>query len=459
MQDAAGEVELRDEEGGIRSGFLHDVVSALDAGNAAKVRELVLPLHEADLADLIQLLRPEQRGVLIGMLGDEFKVAALPELDEAVRDQVLEVMPADRVAEALQQLESDEAVYVIEDLDKEEQSDILAKLPSFERAKLERSLEYPEDSAGRIMQTDLIAVPPFWSVGQTIDYMSEADDLPDRFYEVFVVDPAYHLIGSTALNRLLRSKRTASVESITDHEIHPIPAEADQEEVARQFERYNLTSAPVVDQDKRLVGVITADDVVEVVQEEASEDILHMGGVAGESVSDSVLQTTRLRFTWLLANLATAILASFVISLFEATIEQMVALAVLMPIVASMGGNAGTQTMTVAVRALATQDLGPVNAFRVILRECAVGLLNGMLFAVIMAAIAYFWFGSDQLGLVIGVAMIVNLLAAALAGILIPLGLEALGLDPAIASGVFVTTVTDVVGFFAFLGLAALWLV
>jgi magnesium transporter len=309
------------------------------------------------------------------------------------------------------------------------------------------------------MQTDLIAVPPFWSVGQTIDYMREAEDLPDRFYEIFVVDPAYHLLGSVALNHLLRSKRPITIESITDRDIHPLQVEADQEAVARQFERYNLTSAPVIDDGGRLVGVITADDVVEVVQEEASEDILRMGGVAGESVSDSVWQTTKHRFTWLLANLVTAILASVVISLFEATIEQMVALAVLMPIVASMGGNAGTQTMTVAVRALATQDLGPVNAMRVILRESAVGLLNGLLFAAIMAAIAFFWFGSGQLGLVIGLAMIVNLFAAALAGILIPLGLEELGLDPAIASGVFVTTVTDVVGFFAFLGLAALWLV
>ena len=405
------------------------------------------------------MLRPEQRGLLIATLGDDFKTGALPELDESVRDQVIEAMPSAQVAEAIQQLDSDDAVYLIEDLDKEDQSDILAKLPSFERAALERSLEYPEDSAGRIMQTDLIAVPPFWSVGQTIDFMSEADDLPDRFYEVFVVDPAYHLIGSAALNRLLRAKRTATVETITDRDIHPILAEADQEEVARQFERYNLTSAPVVDTDHRLVGVITADDVVEVVQEEASEDILHMGGVAGESVSDSVWQTTRLRFTWLLANLATAILASAVISLFDATIEQMVALAVLMPIVASMGGNAGTQTMTVAVRALATQDLGAANALRVIGRETAVGILNGLMFAVIMGGIVYFWFGSDQLGLVIGVAMIVNLIAAAVAGILIPLGLDALGLDPAIASGVFVTTVTDVVGFFAFLGLAALWLV
>ena len=459
MQDAAGEVELRDDEGGIRSDFLHAIVVALDDEDAAKVRGLTMPLHEADLADLIQLLRPEQRGLLISTLGDDFKPGALPELDESVRDQVIEAMPTEQVAEAIQQLDSDDAVYLIEDLDKEDQSDILAALPSFERAALERSLEYPDDSAGRIMQTDLIAVPPFWSVGQTIDFMSEADDLPDRFYEVFVVDPAYHLIGSAALNRLLRAKRTATVETITDRDVHPILAEADQEDVARQFERYNLTSAPVIDADRRLVGVITADDVVEVVQEEASEDILRMGGVAGESVSDSVWQTTRLRFTWLLANLVTAILASAVISLFDATIEQMVALAVLMPIVASMGGNAGTQTMTVAVRALATQDLGAVNALRVIGKETAVGVLNGLLFAVIMGGIVYFWFGSDQLGLVIGVAMIVNLIAAAVAGILIPLGLDALGLDPAIASGVFVTTVTDVVGFFAFLGLAALWLV
>jgi magnesium transporter len=459
MQDAAGEVELRDDEGGIRSDFLHAIVVALDDEDAAKVRGLTMPLHEADLADLIQLLRPEQRGLLISTLGDDFKPGALPELDESVRDQVIEAMPTEQVAEAIQQLDSDDAVYLIEDLDKEDQSDILAALPSFERAALERSLEYPDDSAGRIMQTDLIAVPPFWSVGQTIDFMSEADDLPDRFYEVFVVDPAYHLIGSAALNRLLRAKRTATVETITDRDVHPILAEADQEDVARQFERYNLTSAPVIDADRRLVGVITADDVVEVVQEEASEDILRMGGVAGESVSDSVWQTTRLRFTWLLANLVTAILASAVISLFDATIEQMVALAVLMPIVASMGGNAGTQTMTVAVRALATQDLGAVNALRVIGKETAVGVLNGLLFAVIMGGIVYFWFGNDQLGLVIGVAMIVNLIAAAVAGILIPLGLDALGLDPAIASGVFVTTVTDVVGFFAFLGLAALWLV
>ncbi|MEM7191372.1 MAG: magnesium transporter [Pseudomonadota bacterium] len=458
MQDTVSDFPLRDKEGDIRSEFLHAVAGALEAGDTARARALTLDLHEADLADLIEVLRQDERARLIDALGDDFKAAALPELDESVRDQVLEDMPHEQVAEALQELESDEAVYLLEDLDQKDQEDILAKLPYFERLALQRSLDYPEDSAGRMMQTDLIAVPPFWSVGQTIDFMREADDLPDRFYEIFVVDPAYHLIGCVALNKILRSKRPAQMEGIIDEEMHPIPVAVDQEEVARRFERYNMNSAPVVDADGRLVGVITADDIVEVVQEEASEDILAMGGVGGESVADTVWETTRLRFSWLVANLITAIAASIVISFFEATIEQMVALAVLMPIVASMGGNAGTQTMTVAVRALATQDLGPANALRIIGRECAVGLLNGLLFAAIMAAIAYFWFGSDGLGLVIGVAMIVNLFAAALAGILIPLALDELGLDPAIASGVFVTTVTDVVGFFAFLGLAALWL-
>lgn len=459
MQDAASEVQLRDEEGGIRPDFLRAVADALDEGDAARARALALPLHEADLADLIELLRPDDRARLIETLGSDFKATALPELDEAVRDQVLEEMPAEQVAEVLQQLDSDEAVYLLEDLDKDEQKDILAKLPYFERIALQRSLEYPEDSAGRIMQTDLIAVPPYWSVGQTIDYMREAADLPDRFYEIFVVDPAYHLIGSVSLNRLLRSKRPTTIESITDPEIRQIPVDSDQEEVARQFERYNLTSAPVVDKDGRLVGVITADDVVEVVQEEASEDILRMGGVAGESVTDTVWRTQRHRFTWLLVNLGTALIAASVISLFDATIDQMVALAILMPIVASMGGNAATQTMTVTVRALATRDLSSANAYRVIGRETLVGLLNGLVFAVLLGAVVFLWFGNDELGLVIGAAMIVNFFVAALAGIMIPLTLNFLDIDPAVASGVFVTTVTDVVGFFAFLGLATLWLV
>jgi magnesium transporter len=451
-------IAVRDEEGDFRADFLHAVEAALEANDAAKLKELTAELHEADLADLIQLLKPEQRDNLIESLGADFKAAALSQLDEGVRDQVLESLPAEVVAEALQQLDTDDAVYLLEDLDEKDQNKILDHLPDLDRVALKRSLEYPEDSAGRIMRIEVISVAPFWSVGQTIDYMREDNDLPDRFDEIFVVDPAYHLIGTVSLNRLLRAKRDVMIEDITDPDIRPIQAEADQEEVARQFERYGLSSVPVVDHDNRLIGVITADDVVEVIQEEASEDILHLGGVSATSMSDSVWETTRSRFLWLLVNLFTAILASFVISLFDATIQQMVALAVLMPIVASMGGNAGTQTMTVAVRALATQDLGPVNALRVIWRETAVGLLNGLLFALIMGMIAYFWFGSGELGVVIGVAMVVNLVVAALAGILIPLGLNQIGVDPAITSAVFLTTVTDVVGFFAFLGLASVWL-
>ena len=458
MQDAADEITLRDEEGALRADFLHAVEAALEAGDTKTVRDLTLDLHEADLADLIQLLRPDQREPLIAALGRDFNAAALSELDEGVRDQVLEEMPNEAVAEALQQLDSDEAVYLIEDLDKEDQTDILAKLPSFERAAIERSLEYPEDSAGRIMQTDFIAVPPFWSVGQTIDYMRDAEDLPDRFYEVFVVDPSFHLIGSVALDRLLALQ--AADQHRGDHRERDSSCRGDlgpggggphlralqsdlgaggrsgPEAARRHHRRRRGRGHP-----GRGIGRHPAD-----------------GWRLRKSVSDPVWQTAKHRFIWLFVNLGTAILASYVISLFDATIEQMVALAVLMPIVASMGGNAGKQTMTVTVRALATQDLGAVNTSRVIGRETIVGLFNGLVFALIMGLIAFYWFGSGQLGMVIAAAMVDQLLVAALSGILIPLGLHALDLDPAIASGVFVTMMTDCVGFFAFLGLAALWL-
>jgi len=296
------------------------------------------------------------------------------------------------------------------------------------------------------------------TVGETIDFLRASDDLPDDFYDLFIVDPVHRPVGSVPLSRAMRAKRPVKIEDITDPDAHALAAVEDQEEVARAFERYDLISAPVVDADGRMVGVITVDDVVEVMAEEAEEDIHRLGGVGDESITDTVLRTTRGRFIWLLVNLGTAVLASTVIAQFDATIEQMVALAVLMPIVASMGGNAGTQTMTVAVRALATRDLGAINAARVISREALVGLLNGLLFALIIGFITYLWFGSDALGFVIGAAMVINLLVAALSGILIPLALEAMDIDPAIASSVFVTTVTDVVGFFAFLGLAALWL-
>lgn len=459
MQEAAEDLKLHDEEGAFLPEFVRTVAQALTSEDDTEIRALAGALHEADLADLIEFLQPDERVRLIQALGSDFNVEALPLLEEPVRDQVIAVLPNEQIAEAVSALESDDAVYLLEDLDEEDQRDILAKLTVGERATLRRSLEFPEDSAGRLMQADIIAVPPFWTVGQTIDYMREDDDLPDAFSQIFLVDPAFHLLGSVQLNRLLRTKRPVPVEDIAETDIRRIAAETDQEEVAREFQRFDLISAPVVDENDRLVGVVMADDVVEVIQEEAEEDIHYLGGVGDESLANTVWRTSRGRIIWLTVNLVTAILASVIIGLFDATIEQMVALAILMPIVASMGGNAGTQTMTVAVRALATKELGRVNAFRVIKREMLVGILNGLLFAVIMGAVALFWFSSDALGIVIAAAMIINLIVAALAGILIPLALDALDIDPALASSVFVTTVTDVVGFFAFLGLAAIWLV
>jgi magnesium transporter len=450
---------FRDEEGEINPDFVAEIGSAIEARDAARLRVLVEDFHESDLGDLLEALEPDHRPRLIELLGRDFDFRALTEVEASIREDILEELETETVVEGVRELDHDDAVYILEDLDEEDKAEILGKLPAIERVALQRSLEYPEDSAGRRMQTDLIAVPPFWTVGQTIDFMRVADGLPDRFSELYVVDPTYHLIGAVPLSRLLRSKRPVRIEDITETEIEPIAVDADQEEVARAFERYNLLSAPVVDENRRLVGRITVDDIVEIIQEEAQEDIHRLGGVGDEKLSDTVWNTTRSRFAWLLLNLATAILASLVISLFDATIEEMVALAVLMPIVASMGGNAATQTMTVAVRALATRDLSTVNAARIVARETLVGLINGLLFAVLMGLVAFFWFGSDTLGFVIAAAMVVNLLVAALAGILIPLALDAFDIDPAVASGVFVTTVTDVVGFFAFLGLAAIWLV
>jgi len=459
MPDSQEEIQIRDTEGTLLLDYVRAVETALEENNNADIRKLAGDIHDADLADLIEHLRGEQRGELIEALGEHFNPGTLSELEEPVRDQVIDAMPNEQVAEAVRELESDDAVYLLEDLKESEQTDILAKLPKQERISLQRSLEFPDDSAGRLMQTDFISVPPFWSVGQTIDYMRDEEDLPESFSQIWVVDPSHHLIGRVALDRLLRTKRPVSIDDITSTDVNQITAEQDQEEVALEFERYDLMSAPVVDDDGRLLGVVTVDDVMEVLQEEAEEDIHRLGGVGDESITDSVFSTTRSRFVWLLVNLVTAVLASWVISLFDATIEQMVSLAVLMPIVASMGGNAGTQSMTVAVRALATRDLGRVNAVRVVLRETLVGLLNGLMFALIIGGVAYFWFGSDTLGIVIASAMVINMLVAGLFGILIPMALDNLDIDPAVASGAFVTTVTDVVGFLAFLGLAAIWLV
>ncbi len=434
------------------------VAAALEAGDTAEAVRLTHDMRAPDLADLIELLVPEQRVALIQALGPAFDFEVLSELDSTVRDQLSEALPNELLARAVTELDTDDAAYLLENLEDEDKEEILAQLDTTDRAALERNLEYPEETAGRLMQSEFVAVPPFWSVGRVIDYMREADDLPETFSEIFVVDPSFRVIGSVDLSRLLRTKREVHVELIMEKDRHVVLATADQEEVARQFGRYDLMSAPVVDENQRLVGVLTVDDVVEVIQEEADEDMLALGGVGDESLGDSVLSTLRSRIPWLLVNLGTAVLASTVIQAFDATIQQMVALAVLMPIVASMGGNAGTQTMTVTVRALATNKLGRINARRVITREALVGLANGAILSVVMATVVVLWFGAGMLGWVIGAAMIVNLLAAALAGILIPLAMDWLELDPAPASGVFVTMVTDVVGFFAFLGLATLLL-
>jgi magnesium transporter len=435
------------------------VTAVLARDDRVGLKALVADLRAPDLADLIALLEPDQRLQLVERLGADFDYDALSELDETVRDQLSEALPNEFLARAVTELDTDDAAYVMEGLEDADQQDVLSQVPRTERAALERNLEYPEETAGRLMQADFVAVPPFWSVGQVIDHMRDAHDLPDSFSDIFVVDATHHVVGSVELSRLLRSKRQVGIADIMSANRQQVLATADQEAVARQFERYDLRSAPVVDANRRMVGVVTVDDVVQVIEQEADEDIKRLGGVGDETLSDSVQEIALQRFWWLFVNLLTAMLASAVIKQFDATISQMVALAVLMPIVASMGGNAGTQTMTIAVRALATRELTPAMVPRVVLREACVGLFNGVAFSIIMAAIAFFWFGSGRLGVVMGAAMIINLMAAALAGILIPLALDRFGFDPAVSSSVFVTTVTDVVGFLAFLGLASLWLV
>jgi magnesium transporter len=382
----------------------------------------------------------------------------LNEVDEAFREEILEELPPETVAEGVRELESDDAVELLETLDEAEQEEILEKLPLKERVALERSLLYPENSAGRRMQTEFIAVPQDFTVGQAIDYMRETPDLPDRFYEIYVVDKDEHWLGAVPLDVLLRTRRPVPLTELTDEDRRRISVLEDQEEVARMFGKYNLVAAPVLDTQDRLVGVITVDDVVDVIEEEADEDLKALGGVTSdEELSDTVFTIARARFNWLLVNLATAFLASSVLGLFEGQLEKMVALAVLAPIVASQGGNAATQTMTVAVRALATRELGSSNAGRVVMREALVGLVNGLAFALITGIAAVAWFKIPGLGIVIGLAIICNLVAGALGGILIPMALDRVRADPAVASGTFVTTVTDVVGFFSFLGIATLW--
>lgn len=453
----APDARLYDDDGVVRGDYIAHVGAAIADRDVLTLRHEVAELHETELADLLEALLPDQRLALARLLGKEFDLAALTEVDEAIRLEIVDALPNEDIAEAVQDMDLNDAVYILEDLDEEDQEEILSRLPHEERILLQRALTYPDESAGRRMQTEFVAVPSFWTVGQTIDYLRDEKELPDRFSQIYVVDPHFKLSGAVDLDQVLRAKRTVKMEAIQHETRHAIPVGMDQEEAAQIMQQYDLLSAAVVDENERLVGVLAIDDVIDVIQEEAEEDILRLAGVGDEELSDNVIETAKSRWPWLFVNTLTALIASTVIGLFDATIEQMVALAVLMPIVASMGGNAGTQTMTVTVRALATRDLDIYNAARVIRREALIGLSNGLIFALVVGSVASLWFGNPNLGIVIGMALIVNLMAAAMAGILIPLVLHKFGADPALASGVFVTMVTDVVGFMAFLGFAAWW--
>mgnify|MGYP000491600216 CR=1 FL=1 len=455
------ELQERDDPSGETDAYALDnrkvgqILGAVELGAAERLDELLEPLHAADIADLLEQIAPGERRDLLALWSAGIDGEVLSELDDSLRAEVIEYLPADVLARAVRALESDDVVDLVEDLEPPQQGVVLSALEEADRAAVEQALTYPEYTAGRLMQRELVMAPAHWSVGDAIDYMRAEEDLPEQFYHIMIVDPRHKVIGQVALGRLMASRRDVRLTDIMDEDFVPMPVTQSQEDVAYAFNQYHLITAPVVNEDERIVGVITIDDAMAVLSEEAEEDILRLAGAGEGRLSDGILETVRRRFPWLFVNLLTAIAASVVIAQFTGVIEAIVALAVLMPIVASMGGNAGTQSLTVAVRAIATKDLTGSNALRVVRREAVAGLLNGLAFAVIMGVVGVLWFGTPVLGAVIGIAMVVNLVIAALAGILIPMGLERLGIDPALASGAFVTTVTDVVGFFAFLGLAA----
>ncbi|MFC1674234.1 magnesium transporter [Pseudomonadota bacterium] len=456
----APESENEEPHFGIADEVVDAVIDALDAGDEQRVRELVAPLHFADAADLLERFSSEHRRQLLDTARDVLEPEFYAELDETVRDEVMDIIGLDEVAQTVAELDTDDAVEIVEELEDHEQVHVLGAIPAAERTLIEEGLGYPEDSAGRMMQREIMTVPNFWSVGETIDYMrvsAEQDELatPEVFYDIVVVDPKHTPVGTVPLSVLLQAKRPVKVSTLMHEEMKLVPVDMDQEEVAFLFRQRDLVSAPVINEDGRLVGMITIDDVVDVIDEEGEEDIMRLGGLREDDLYAATLDTTKARFSWLFVNLLTAILASSVIGFFQGTIEQVVALAVLMPIVASMGGNAGTQTLTVAVRALATKELTSTNAMRQIGKELLVGVVNGVLFAVLMGLVAWGWFSSPEIGLVIALAMIVNMIVAGAAGASIPIALERYGVDPAVASSVFLTTVTDVVGFLVFLGLGA----
>ncbi|MCX7899963.1 MAG: magnesium transporter, partial [Methylocystis sp.] len=402
----------RENDGRLNRDFVFEVEAAVALGDSDRVHKLVGDLHEADLGALIELLSHEARPRLIELMGADFDFTALMEVGEATREDILEELPVETLVEGVRELESDDAVALLETLEPKEQAEVLEALPAQERIVLRRSLDYPEDSAGRLMQTTLIAAPPFWTAGRTLDFIRESsdDELPESFFEVFVVDPGYHLLGTVFLDALARAKPAARLDAIMQADRRRVKATDEAEEAARLFERYNLVSAPVVDESERLVGVITIDDIVDVIQEQASEEIKALGGVnPEEELTDDFWWIAKSRFTWLFINMLTAFITSSVLKSFQSQLEQMVALAVLGPIIAGQGGNSATQTMTVAVRALATRELTRANALKIILRELAIGAVNGAAFGLVTGLVAANWFGNVGLGPVMALAMFTNL--------------------------------------------------
>ena len=412
-------------------------------------------LLPADSADIIENLSPENRSKLIELEGFNIDPEIFVELNESIQTEIFLLLSVESIASLLKKLESDNALKILENLNQSKKETVLNRLPPKDRFLLEEGLSYPEDTAARIMQREFTAIPSNWSVGQTIDYLRENKDLPDEFLEIFIVDSDFKPIGTVPSSKVLRTARETKMDSIMREMQVLIPVNMDQEEVGHTFENYNLTSAGVVDKNNKLVGMITSDDILTVVKEEAEEDVLRLAGVGDEEITDSILKKTKRRFNWLLLNLLTALLASWVISKFGATIEQMVALAFLMPIVASMGGNAGMQTLAVTVRAIATKELSSENFTKIVSKEFVIGILNGVIFAIITGIVVQVWFKEINLTIIIAASMILNMIVAGLFGILVPVSLKKFNIDPAIASSVFVTTITDVIGFLSFLGIGA----
>ncbi|MBB3912159.1 magnesium transporter [Sphingomonas desiccabilis] len=443
-----------DADDRLKPEFVSAVLDAVEADDVETVRALVEPLHPADLADLFELVPGEQRPALASAVADRLDGDVLAEMNDWVRDALIDALEPHQVANLAAELDTDDAVAIIEDLDETDQRAVLRALDPDDRAAIEEALSYPEESAGRLMQRELIAVPEHWSVGDVLDFLRGSESLATDFWEIFVVDPAHRPVGTCQLSWILRSPRSVSISDVMKREQTLIPVDMDQEEVALRFQKYALISAAVVDGSGRLVGVITVDDIVHIIQEEAGEDALLLSGAGEGDINQPVLERYRTRVRWLVANLFTALVASTIIALFEDTIARMVALATLMPIVAGVGGNAGTQTMAVTVRALATNQLTQSNTVRSILREIQVALMNGATIALLIGIGVSLVFGNPWLGVVIGAAMMTNILIAGLAGVLVPLTLERFGADPAVASSVFVTMTTDSMGFLAFLGLA-----